>query len=244
MFALVHVSTAYCHCDREIVQEVIYPGKHDPHKILDTVAWMPDHILEEITPKIVSGQPNTYAFSKNLSEKLVAEYASKIPMGIARPSIVTGTWKEPMPGWVDNLNGPTGIMIGAGKGVIRSMHCKPNYNGDFMPVDITVNTIIAMAWKIANTRWSEAAFSWRESGKPLRKKPPPVHQTEIRTSISPSSAVWFNTILTPPRRKFVQFRHWVRIGADQLMKQPVHEMGNIFAQFVEWSRGQASLRFD
>nr|CAD7568184.1 unnamed protein product [Timema californicum] len=150
--ALVHVSTAYCHCDREVVQEIVYPGKHDPHKILDTVAWMPDHILEEITPKIVSGQPNTYAFSKNLSEKLVAEYASKIPMGIARPSIVTGTWKEPMPGWVDNLNGPTGIMIGAGKGVIRSMHCKPNYNGDFMPVDITVNTIIAMAWKIANTR--------------------------------------------------------------------------------------------
>nr|CAD7413526.1 unnamed protein product [Timema poppensis] len=95
--ALVHVSTAYCHCDREVVQEVVYPGKHDPHKILDTVAWMPDHILEEITPKIVSGQPNTYAFSKNLSEKLVAEYASKIPMGIARPSIgLHKTSKTPM----------------------------------------------------------------------------------------------------------------------------------------------------
>nr|CAD7459811.1 unnamed protein product [Timema tahoe] len=37
-------------------------------------------------------------------------------------------------------------------------------------------------------RGSEPAFAWRESGKP-----PPVHPTEIRTSISPSSAVELNT---------------------------------------------------
>nr|CAD7433306.1 unnamed protein product [Timema monikensis] len=40
---------------------------------------------------------------------------------------------------------------------------------------------------------SEPAFAWRESGKPFRKKPPSVHPTEIRTSISPSSAVELNT---------------------------------------------------
>uniref|UniRef100_T1GXP4 Fatty acyl-CoA reductase C-terminal domain-containing protein n=1 Tax=Megaselia scalaris TaxID=36166 RepID=T1GXP4_MEGSC len=28
---------------------------------------------------------------------------------------------EPVPGWVDNLNGPTGLMVGAAKGVIRSI---------------------------------------------------------------------------------------------------------------------------
>nr|CAD7259209.1 unnamed protein product [Timema shepardi] len=36
---------------------------------------------------------------------------------------------------------------------------------------------------------SEPAFAWRESGKPFRKNLPPVHATEIRTSIYPSSAV-------------------------------------------------------
>nr|CAD7427701.1 unnamed protein product [Timema monikensis] len=40
---------------------------------------------------------------------------------------------------------------------------------------------------------SEPTFAWRESGKPFREKPPPVHPTEIRTSISPSSAVKLNT---------------------------------------------------
>nr|CAD7452341.1 unnamed protein product [Timema tahoe] len=42
-------------------------------------------------------------------------------------------------------------------------------------------------------RGSEPAFSWRESGKPFIEKTPPVHATEIRTSISPFSAVWLNT---------------------------------------------------
>nr|CAD7442576.1 unnamed protein product [Timema bartmani] len=42
-------------------------------------------------------------------------------------------------------------------------------------------------------RGREPAFAWMESGKPFRKNHPPVHPTEIRTSISPSSAVELNT---------------------------------------------------
>nr|CAD7574948.1 unnamed protein product [Timema californicum] len=40
---------------------------------------------------------------------------------------------------------------------------------------------------------SEPTFAWREGGKPFREKPLIVHPTEIRTSISPSSAVELNT---------------------------------------------------
>nr|CAD7262344.1 unnamed protein product [Timema shepardi] len=40
---------------------------------------------------------------------------------------------------------------------------------------------------------SEPAFAWRESGKPFRKNHPRFTRTEIRTSISPSSAVKLNT---------------------------------------------------
>nr|CAD7453641.1 unnamed protein product [Timema tahoe] len=42
-------------------------------------------------------------------------------------------------------------------------------------------------------RGSEPAFAWRESGKPFRKNHFPVHSIEIRTSISPSSAIELNT---------------------------------------------------
>jgi fatty acyl-CoA reductase len=68
------------------------------------------------------------------------------------PISVTGTWKDPVPGWVENLNGPTGLLVGAGKGVIRSMHCRAEYNADIMPCDIAINSIIILAWKVANHR--------------------------------------------------------------------------------------------
>nr|CAD7440644.1 unnamed protein product [Timema bartmani] len=42
-------------------------------------------------------------------------------------------------------------------------------------------------------RGNEPAFARRENGKPFRKNHPLVHLTEIRTSISPSSAVELNT---------------------------------------------------
>lgn len=54
-----------------------------------------------------------------------------------------------MAGWVDNLNGPTGLLVGAGKGVIRSMHCRPEYDADIMPVDVAINAIILTAWRVA-----------------------------------------------------------------------------------------------
>lgn len=56
-------------------------------------------------------------------------------------------YKEPIPGWVDNINGPTGILIGAGKGVIRTMHLDTNLSADIVPVDMVINTLIIVACK-------------------------------------------------------------------------------------------------
>lgn len=61
---------------------------------------------------------------------------------------VTPSYKEPVAGWVDNLNGPIGLMVGAGKGVIRSMHCYGHYHAEVIPVDIAINSIIVIAHKI------------------------------------------------------------------------------------------------
>jgi fatty acyl-CoA reductase len=60
---------------------------------------------------------------------------------------VTPTFREPMPGWVDNLNGPIGLLVGGGKGVIRSMLCKGEYQAEVVPVDIAINGLITIAWR-------------------------------------------------------------------------------------------------
>lgn len=48
--------------------------------------------------RLLQGMPNTYAFTKGLSEDLVHSYKDKFPIVIARPTIVTAAWKEPFEG--------------------------------------------------------------------------------------------------------------------------------------------------
>ncbi|XP_041971171.1 putative fatty acyl-CoA reductase CG5065 [Aricia agestis] len=144
--AFVHVSTAYCRCELESLDEKLYPFKHDPHKVMDMVEWMDHNTLARLEKELIHPQPNTYAYTKSLTEDLVAQYAHKFPIAIARPSIVTAAYKEPLPGWIDNLNGPTGLMVGAGKGVIRTMQCNQDYNVDVLPVDMTINGCILLAY--------------------------------------------------------------------------------------------------
>ncbi|XP_043501893.1 putative fatty acyl-CoA reductase CG5065 [Polistes fuscatus] len=144
--SIVHVSTSYCQCGEEILEERAYPTAISPESVISIVNTMPDDVLDAMTPKLLGEQPNTYAFSKSLSEDLL--YRSNLPAGVARPSIVIASWKEPTPGWIDNINGPTGLMIGAGKGVIRTMLCNGDYLTDLMPCDIAVNSIITLAWHV------------------------------------------------------------------------------------------------
>nr|XP_022912685.1 putative fatty acyl-CoA reductase CG5065 [Onthophagus taurus] len=146
----IHVSTSYCHVNEEILEEKMYPAPHNPRKMLDLVQWINENTLNKITPDIINGYPNTYAYTKSLTEELVGEYSSFMKIAILRPSIVTASLSEPFPGWVDNLNGPTGLMIGCGKGIIRSMLCNAQSVADLVPVDITINRMIVIAKELSN----------------------------------------------------------------------------------------------
>uniref|UniRef100_A0A1A9ZGT1 Fatty acyl-CoA reductase n=1 Tax=Glossina pallidipes TaxID=7398 RepID=A0A1A9ZGT1_GLOPL len=57
---------------------------------------------------------------------------------------ITPAFQEPLPGWVDNMNGPTGVLIGAGKGVIRSMLCNGELKSEIIPVDTAVNALVLL----------------------------------------------------------------------------------------------------
>lgn len=64
---------------------------------------------------------------------------------------VSPAWEEPCQGWVDSLNGPIGIMVGGAKGVIRTMLCDGSHRSEVVPVDIAINSLIAIGYKIAST---------------------------------------------------------------------------------------------
>ncbi|XP_051155914.1 putative fatty acyl-CoA reductase CG5065 isoform X2 [Leptopilina boulardi] len=149
LVAFVHLSTAFCHVDQEELGERVYDSPDDPQDVMRLIQWLDESAIDLITPKLLEPHPNTYTYSKRLAEKLVADEHPNLPIAIARPSIVTPAWSEPMPGWVDNLNGPVGLLVGGGKGVIRSMHCNANYHAEVIPVDLAINALIGISFKIA-----------------------------------------------------------------------------------------------
>lgn len=82
-----------------------------------------------------------------MAEQIAADYHHCLPITIVRPSIVTGSVAEPFPGWVDNINGITGIIMEIGRGTISSIMCREKLVLDIIPVDIACNMIITAAWQ-------------------------------------------------------------------------------------------------
>lgn len=104
-----HVSTAYINATKEAdtVDEKLYHEISDWRKFIELCETFDEEQLNIVTEKLIDPFPNTYTFSKNLAEHVVNEYSNRIPVTIVRPSIVSPSIKEPIPGWVEGLIGPT-----------------------------------------------------------------------------------------------------------------------------------------
>ncbi|XP_068801256.1 fatty acyl-CoA reductase 1 isoform X1 [Struthio camelus] len=150
----MHVSTAYAYCDRKHIEEIVYPPPVDPKKLMDSLEWMDDGLVDDITPKLIGDRPNTYTYTKALAEYVVQQEGAKLNTAIIRPSIVGASWKEPFPGWIDNFNGPSGLFIAAGKGILRTMRASNSAVADLVPVDVVVNATLAAAWYSGVNRYS------------------------------------------------------------------------------------------
>lgn len=79
---------------------------------------------------------------------------------------------EPLSGWVDNWNGPTGIVSAVGKGIFHTIMCNEESVADCIPVDLVsvdaklgsevqfltkrfrqvINLMVAAAWKTGVTK--------------------------------------------------------------------------------------------
>lgn len=82
-----------------------------------------------------------------MTEILVEDYRArhKLPLVIVRPSIVGCSYEEPLPGWVDSLNGVTGVATELGRGTIGSFICT-DCNMEMVPLDLANNMILVAPW--------------------------------------------------------------------------------------------------
>jgi len=143
-----HISTAYSQCHRasnDLIAEKFYPAPMRAEKLMDAMEWMSDDMLDSFTKPLIGKYPNTYTFTKALAESMLEEHAKDLPLLIVRPSIVCASIEDPMPGWIDNYNGVSGIIVAVGRGILRTL-LVPERKNDLVPVDLVSNCIIVSVW--------------------------------------------------------------------------------------------------
>jgi len=66
---------------------------------------------------------------------------------------VITTYREPVTGWIDNMYGPCGVIVGIGSGVLRVFTGNMDNKAHIVPVDMCVNALLATAWDVARNTY-------------------------------------------------------------------------------------------
>ncbi|GAU98010.1 hypothetical protein RvY_09214 [Ramazzottius varieornatus] len=156
--AFIHVSTAYANCNRMDISEEVYPSPVPCDKLIEALEWMNEASVKAITAQLIPPWPNTYTYAKALAESAIVSAWEESPtfhVGIVRPSIVGAAVEHPHPGYIDNYNGPSGLLAAIGKGALRTMLGDRNAIADIVPVDYAVDVLIATPWHLESTKASK-----------------------------------------------------------------------------------------
>ncbi|XP_025208954.1 fatty acyl-CoA reductase wat-like isoform X2 [Melanaphis sacchari] len=139
----VYVSTAYSHCPRSEIKEEFYHAPITTKELKQLIKGNGkiDNILVD--------WPNTYTFTKALTENMISHNENQLPISIFRPSIGC-TRYEPEPGWLDNMQGLAAIITSLIVGFLRLIPMSVNKKVDIVPVDYAVNALISVMWDTVN----------------------------------------------------------------------------------------------
>ncbi|KAJ9450143.1 hypothetical protein DIPPA_21490 [Diplonema papillatum] len=169
--AFVHCSTCYVNYPRhgKTVEEVMYPIPFDAEVITKNILNMSEAELTEKTPQLLKkyGYPNTYTFTKRITEHLLNQNRGSVPMCITRPSIIGSSVVEPFPGWIDTLSACGGLFLTSAFGLTTHIHANSTLKADVVPVDyVSRGMLIAAAKLIRDTRAEAAAFHVTSQSSP------------------------------------------------------------------------------
>ncbi|KAK9117658.1 hypothetical protein Sjap_016605 [Stephania japonica] len=112
------------------------------------------------------GWPNTYVFTKAMGEMLLGKLrkAYNLPLVIVRPTIITGTNRDPFPGWMEGTRTIDSLAVGYGKGRLKCFLGDSESILDMIPGDMVANAmIVAMI-----TRANQASEIIYQVGSSLR----------------------------------------------------------------------------
>ncbi|KAI7869336.1 male sterility protein-domain-containing protein [Spinellus fusiger] len=157
MEVFVHMSLAYMNTSLpdDHVQERVYPMElGDPEELLKEIVGLELQDIPKTTQRILNYYPNTYTFTKALTEHLIMKRVdynrleeaqgekAQWPVAIIRATQVGCGAYEPLPGWVDGVTGANGIIVLMGSGTQVLQPDIGDSVADIIPIDYLARIII------------------------------------------------------------------------------------------------------
>lgn len=170
--SFVHVSTLYTHCNKSYIEEKVYENSLNYHDLIHFSQAFKNFDPKKVEEILLQNLPNTYTLTKQVAEDLTNHQTFYLPSGIFRPAVgqyfsrkfacnfifrsfnrllfllVFPVYKDPLPGFVDNVNGPSGICVGVARGFIHCIYGNKHNKSNIVPVDYCINALIASAWDV------------------------------------------------------------------------------------------------
>ncbi|XP_043603765.1 fatty acyl-CoA reductase 1-like [Bombus pyrosoma] len=167
--SFVHVSTAFSNANLYEIEEKVYTTSLKPSEVIDMCDKLDKTSINETEKMILKTYPNTYTFSKNLAEQIVASKCKDLPVGIVRPSIIGASLEGPCPGWLENISAITGVILLVSKGCVTAILARRDARLDLVPIDFVVDTIICIAWHVTLHRGQEVkVYNCTTNAKPFK----------------------------------------------------------------------------
>ncbi|KAG0000375.1 cyclin-dependent kinase inhibitor far1 [Entomortierella chlamydospora] len=149
--AFVHISTCYVNSPMigKRIDETIYDHPFgEPEAIYEMLTKMSYEDIRNYERSVVLKKyPNTYTFSKSLTEHLIKKRfkAMDLPIVIVRPSIVTAAKQEPVPGWVEGTAAANKAVVSCALGHVQEWIGIESTKTDLIPVDVVAKVILLSA---------------------------------------------------------------------------------------------------
>ncbi|CAH0602073.1 unnamed protein product [Chrysodeixis includens] len=242
----IHVSTAFSQATKErigkVVTEQFYPCVMSPKIFMDMVDTMKEDRLNNITPELIKGWPNTYTFTEAIAEHVIKDCAADLPVCIVKPPIVLHALYEPHPGWLEKscLGGPSGIAFGVGMGVLHVFYVDTENRVASAPLEYVNNATIAAAWDsterhkegsreipIYNIASEEDLVKWGDYSKFLA--------TECKPGLTTPQALWYCYLIETQNIFYYWLLNWL------LHYIPAYIMDVVFAIFGMRPQGISSF---
>lgn len=95
---LTYVSTAYSNCPLLSIEEAFYKPPMDPELVIRmaeaAITEEDQFIYEILTTKLIAPWPNTYTYTKALSEEVVRQFGQRCLVAVVRPTVGKFIYKK------------------------------------------------------------------------------------------------------------------------------------------------------